>query len=153
MYLSAQLTYFYGAVNHRISQTRVQGIKWEQVMEEKIVNEEALTRFHNIPETDAFIMRRTNMHIGKVIRTEKTNLPKLLWAWIYCLRKKGHPQNSCNNNFLIVINSIIPEVGKMASSKTGLPLLVMRAYGTPKIIFFADSMPTNPDEISKNAEP
>jgi len=78
------------------------GIKWEQVMEDKIMNEEVLLRYNNITEVDAFIMRRMNTYIGKVIRTEKMNLPrKLLGVWIYCPRKIGHPQNSCNNNFLV----------------------------------------------------
>jgi len=55
-------------------------------------------------------MRRTNTYTGKVIRTKMMNLPrKLLGVWIYCPRKT---QNSCNSNFLIVINSIIPNVGK-----------------------------------------
>jgi len=33
---------------------RILGIKWEQVMEDKIMNEEVLVRLNNIPEIDTF---------------------------------------------------------------------------------------------------
>jgi len=44
-------------------------------------------------QKDAFIIRKKNRYIGKVVRSEKNNLPrKLLGAWIYCPRKLSIPK-------------------------------------------------------------
>ena len=73
-----------------------------------------------------------------MIRSEKNNIPrKLLGAWIFAPRKIGRPQNSCNNNFLVAISALIPEVKKMANSRAGLPSLVRRVPGTTKSINFS----------------
>ena len=134
---------------------RILGIKWEQVIEDKITNKEVLARFNNIPEINIFIVRRTNTYIVKVIRAKKTNLPrKLLGVWIYYPRKIGCPPNSCNNNFLIAINSIIPGVGKNAKFQDWAPLAGDESLWNSKInIFFADLMTLIPDENMTNAEP
>ena len=98
---------------HHKAIKRILSLKWERVKEEKITNEEVRRRFNNIPNIETYIIRRTSRYIGKVIRSEKNNIPwKLLGAWIFAPRKIGRPHNLCNNNFLIAISALIPEVKK-----------------------------------------
>jgi len=116
---------------------RILSLKWEKVKEEKVMNKEVRWWFNNIPNIETYIIRRTSRYIRKVIRSEKNNIPwKLLSAWIFTPRLIGRPQNSCNNNFLITISALIPEVKKMANFRAGLPLLVRRVLGTAKSINF-----------------
>ena len=123
---------------HHKAIKRILGLKWERVKEEKIMNEEVRRQFNNIPNIETYIIRRTSRYIGKVIRSEKNNIPwKLLGAWIFAPRKIGRPQNSCNNNFLVAICALIPEVEKMANSRAGLPSLVRRVPGTTKSTTFS----------------
>ena len=92
---------------------RILSLKWEKVKEEKVMNKEVRWWFNNIPNIETYIIRRTSRYIRKVIRSEKNNIPwKLLSAWIFTPRLIGRPQNSCNNNFLITISALIPEVKK-----------------------------------------
>ena len=90
--------------------SRILGLRWERVKEERITNEEVRKCFKNIPNTETFIVRRTNRYIGEIVRSEKNNIRrKLLGAWIYCPRKTGRPQNSCYNNFFKAIRAIVPQ--------------------------------------------
>ena len=85
------------------------GIKWSQMQEQWITNEEVQSRFLDIPNTDTYIIRRTNQYIGKTIRANNNSLnKKCIGAWIFCPRKPGRPQNSSNNNFMFAIQAIIP---------------------------------------------
>ena len=87
---------------------------------------------------------------------EKMNLPrKLLVAWIYCPRQIGRPQNSCSYNFLVAINSIIPEMGKSGKFQDWAPPVAgdESLWNFNINNFFADSMTTIPDENIKTAEP
>jgi len=124
---------------HHKAIKRILSLKWERVKEEKITNEEVRRRFNNIPNIETYIIRRTSRYIGKVIRSEKNNIPwKLLGAWIFApSRKIGRPQNSCNNNFLIAICALFQRWKKVANSRAGLPSLVRRVPGTTKSTTFS----------------
>ena len=100
-----------------------------------------LRRFNNIPNIETYIIRRTSRYIRKVIRSEKNNIPwKLLGAWIFAPRKIGRPQNSCNNNFLVAICALIPEVKKNGKFQSWTPLAGEESSWNNKIDnFFAES--------------
>jgi len=56
-------------------------IKWEQMREQKISNEEVRNRFENMPEMDFFLTRHTWTYIGKSIHApEHSILKKLMGA-------------------------------------------------------------------------
>ena len=58
----------------------------------------------NIPNIDAFIIKRTAVYVGKISRSDNNTYPKkILAVWITGKRKNGAPQLTCNNNF---VNSI-----------------------------------------------
>ena len=89
---------------HHSAICRILGIKWDQVQEQKITNEEVRKKLNNILHVDMFIIRWTCRSVGKVIRSKDSAIArKLLGAWIHCPCKIGHPQNSCNNNSLVAI--------------------------------------------------
>jgi len=104
--------------------------------------------FNNIPNIETYIIRRTSRYIGKVIRSEKNNIPqKLLSAWIFAPRKIGRLQNSCNNNFLIAISALIPEVKKNGKFQSWTPLTGEESSWNNKInIFFAASQNPNSND-------
>ena len=73
----------------------------------------------NIPNIDAFIVRRTAVYLGKVTRSNN-NPKKNLAAWINGKRKNGAPQLTCNNNYFVnSIQKIIPPE-KILSNKQAL---------------------------------
>ncbi len=62
----------------------------------------------NIPNIDAFIMKRKAVYFGKVTRPDQDFLPrKFLAAWINRSQKNGAPQLTCNNNFSEAIDKIL----------------------------------------------
>jgi hypothetical protein len=83
-------------------------------------------RFFNIPNIDAFIKRRTAKYVGKIARSDYSNLPKkILAAWKNKPRKSGAPQLTCNNNFVKAINDIFPHdliLSSNAPFKEWLPI-------------------------------
>ena len=86
-----------------------------------------------MPNIETYIIKRTSRYIGKVIRSEKKNIPwKLLGAWIFTPRKIGRPQDSCNNNFSSPSVLSSQRLKKMANFRAGLPLLVRGVLGTAK---------------------
>jgi len=88
-------------------------IKWEQMREQKISNEEVRSRFENTPEIGFFIIRCTWMYIGKIVHALDHSIPKkLMGAWIHCPRKAGHPQTTSKNHFLTTLKTVLPELGK-----------------------------------------
>ena len=88
---------------------RILGIRWEQVREKHIKNKEVRGLLCNIPNVDAFIMKRTATYLGKISRLNSDSLPKkFLTAWISGSRKNGAPQLTCNNNFAEAIDKILP---------------------------------------------
>ena len=98
---------------HHKAIKRILGLRWECVKEERIMNEEVRYHFNNIPNIESFIIRRTHRYIGKIMRSEKNNIPwKPLGAWIHCPRKTGRLLNSCNNNLFMAIRVIVPDVEK-----------------------------------------
>ena len=119
------------------------------------MNEEVRRRFNNIPNIETYIIRRTSRYIGKVIRSEKNNIPrKLLGAWTFAPRKIGRPQNSCNNNFLVAISALIPEVKKNGKFQSWTPLAGKESFCNRKIIiFFVEPQDHDSDDETQNAEP
>jgi len=88
-------------------------IKWEQMREQKISNEEVRRRFENIPEINFFITRQTWTYIGKIVHAPEYSIPKkLIGAWEHCPRKAGHPQSSSKKHFLTALKTVLPEIGK-----------------------------------------
>ena len=68
--------------------------------EKHIKNKEVRGLLCNIPNIDAYIVKRTATYIGKISRTDDNFYPKkFLAAWIVGKRKSGAPQLTCNNNF------------------------------------------------------
>ena len=140
---------------HHKAIKRLLGLKWEKVKEKKNANELVRHCFNNIPNIETYIIRRTSRYMGKVIRSEKNNIPwKLLGAWIFTPRKIGRPQNSCNNNVLITINALIPEVEKDGNFQSATPLTGEESTWNSKFdIFFVESQDPDSDDGTKNAEP
>ena len=63
----------------------------------------------NIPNIDAYIIKRTATYIGKKSRIDDNFYSKkILAAWIIGKRKSGAPQFTCNNNFADSIQKILP---------------------------------------------
>jgi hypothetical protein len=88
---------------------RILGIRWDQVREKHIKNKEVRGLLCNIPNVDAFIMKRTAPYLGKISRLNSDSLPKkFLATWISGSRKNRAPQLTCNNNFAEAINKYYP---------------------------------------------
>ena len=105
---------------HHSAIRRILVIKWNQVREKHIKNEEVRAMLYNIPNIDAYITKRTAVYLGKVSRSNNESLPKkFLAAWIQGSRKNGAPQLSCNNNFAEAVNKILAP-HKTLSSKSAL---------------------------------
>ena len=69
-------------------------------------------------------------------------------------RKIGGPQNLCNNNFLIAITALNPEVEKNGKFQSWTPLTGEESTWNSKIDkFFMESQDPNSDDKTKNAEP
>lgn len=92
---------------HHSAIRRILQLKWDQVKEDRITNEEVRERFYNIPDIEAFITRRTWRYIGKIYRDNDSLPKKLLGAWIYCPRKAGAPQLSCKSHFADTIERVM----------------------------------------------
>jgi len=92
-----------------------------------IKNHEVRGLLSNIPNIDAFIDKRTANYIGKISRSNPSTYPrKFLIAWIHGKKKNGHPQLTCKNNYVTVIEKIMPKnnqlINKHALLKEWLPL-------------------------------
>ena len=121
---------------------RILHIKWEHVREDRITNEEVRARFHNIPDIEAFINRRTWRYIGKVYRNDPYSIPKkLLGAWIHCPRKIGAPQLSCKKHFANVISTVFPDAGN-ADFKKWAPLALQEAKWEAQLNKYFDESKT-----------
>jgi hypothetical protein len=59
---------------HHSSIRRILNIKWQQVQSERIRNKQIRFRFCNTPKLETYINRRTATYIGKVARTQTTNV-------------------------------------------------------------------------------
>ena len=105
---------------HHTATRRILGIKWNQVKEKHIKNKEVRGILCNIPNIDAFIIKRTATYLGKISRSDNSTYPKkFLAAWITGKRKNGAPQLTCNNNFANSIQKILPPE-KTLSNKQAL---------------------------------
>ena len=105
---------------HHNAIRRMLGIKWSQVREKHIKNKEVRGILCNIPNIDAFIIKRTAVYLGKVSRSNNNTYPIFfLAAWITGKRKNGAPQLTCNNNFVNSIQKILPPE-KILSNKQAL---------------------------------
>jgi hypothetical protein len=112
--LSRLRSFHHGAI------CRILAIKWNQVREKHIKNEEVRAMLCNIPNIDAYITKRTAAYLGKVSRSDNESLPKkFLAALIQGSQKNGAPQLSCNNNFAEAINKILAP-HKTLSNKSAL---------------------------------
>jgi len=112
---------------HHSAIRRILNIRWDQVREKHIKNHEVRGLLSNIPNIDAFIDKRTANYIGKISRSNPSTYPrKFLIAWIHGKKKNGHPQLTCNNNYVTVIEKIMPKdnplINKHALLKEWLPL-------------------------------
>lgn len=84
-------------------------IKWNKVGEQRIKNSWVRKLFCNTPNIKAFVERRTAWCIGKITKAPEEILPKqFLGAWINQLGKTGQPQLLCNNNFVRILEKILP---------------------------------------------
>jgi hypothetical protein len=84
---------------------RILAIKWNQLREKHIKNEEVSTLLYNIHNIDAYTIKRTATYLGKVSRSDNESLPKkILAAWIQGSQKNGAPQLTCNYSFAEAIN-------------------------------------------------
>jgi len=106
---------------------RILGIKWSQVREQHIKNNEVRVLLCNIPNIDAFIYRRTATYLGKITRADtNTSYPKKFRAaWINDHKKPGAPQLTCNNNFVNALTNILPpdmQISKQAPLCEWIPL-------------------------------
>ena len=112
---------------HHSAIRRILGIRWDQVKEKHIKNKEVRGLLCNIPNIDAYIVKRTATYIGKISRTDDNFYPKkFLAAWIVGKRKSGAPQLTCNNNFANSIKKILPTnkvtLNKQAILREWMPL-------------------------------
>ena len=112
---------------HHSAIRRILGIRWDQVREKHIKNREVRGLLCNIPNIDAYIIKRTATYIGKISRIDDNFYPKkFLAAWITGKRKSGAPQFTCNNNFATSIQKILPleraPINKQALLREWIPL-------------------------------
>ena len=78
---------------------------------------------NNIPNVDAYIIKRTANYIGKIARTNDHFYPKkFLAAWIVGKKKSGAPQLTCNNNFAKSIQKILPPMNKLGLLREWIPI-------------------------------
>ena len=77
----------------------------------------------NIPNDDAYIIKRTANYIGKVARTNDHFYPKKFFAaWIVGKKKSGARQLTCNNNFVNSIKKILPPMNKLGLLREWIPI-------------------------------
>ena len=115
-------------VFHHGTIRRILGIRWNQVREQHIKNQEIRGLLCNLPNVDAYIDKCTATYIGKVSRSNPDSYPlKFLTAWIHGKRKNRAPQLTCNNSFAKVIEKILPPDKSLSNShallKEWLPLV------------------------------
>ena len=67
---------------HHTAIRRMLGIKWNQVKEKQIKNKEVRGILWNIPNVDAFIIKRTATYLGNISLLDNSTYPKkFLAAW------------------------------------------------------------------------
>ena len=70
---------------HHIAIKCILRIKWPQMHEQWITNEEVWSWFLKIPNINKYIIRQMNEYIGKTIRANNDSLnKKLIGTWIFC---------------------------------------------------------------------
>jgi hypothetical protein len=77
---------------HHDAICRILAIKWNQVREKHVKNEEVRSLLCNILKIDAYITKRTATYLRKVSRSDKASLPKkILAAWIQGAKNTAPP--------------------------------------------------------------
>ena len=118
-------------VFHHAAIRYILNIKWTQVREQRITNDELRQRFNDIPDIELLIIKRTWTYIGKIVRSPNTSIPKrLMGAWIQCPRKMGHPQNSTKNTSSRPSEPYSPKLGRTDDSKNGLASRAIKRSGS-----------------------
>ena len=98
---------------------RILGIKWSDVIDNKISNKNVRTSFNNIRRVESLIVKRRLLFVGRIIRMPcKKISARLISAFLYKNRSRGRPNTSVRHSILDDISKIIPSVEKYGSFKT-----------------------------------
>ena len=77
-------------VFHTRCQRSIFGIKWSEVVDNKISNKTVRTSFNNIRKDETLIAKRHLLFVGKIIRMARNKIPaKPFSAFIYKKRPRG----------------------------------------------------------------
>ena len=95
---------------------KILGIRWSDVMDEKIKNSTVCRKFNIIGTIEEMIAKRRWKFIGRVISMSEEKIPaRDLSAWCNLKRHVGRPNISTRFSLLQDIGKIIPNVSKDGS--------------------------------------
>ena len=99
--------------------TKNLGIKWFEVVDNKISNKTVCTSFNNIRKVESLIAKGRLLFVGIIIRITCNKIPaRLISAFIYKKGPRGSPNTTVRHSILNDIRKIIPSVDKNGSIKT-----------------------------------
>ena len=99
--------------------TKNLGIKWSEVVDNKISNKTVRTSFNNIRKVESLIAKRRLLFVGKIISMARNKIPaRLISAFIYKKRPRERPNTTVRHSILNNIRKIIPSVDKNGAFKT-----------------------------------
>ena len=98
---------------------RILGIKWSEVVDDKISNKTVCSSFNNIRKDETLIAKRHLLFVGKIIRMARNKISaRLISAFIYKKRPRGRLNTTVRHSISNGIRIIIPSVDKNGAFKT-----------------------------------
>ena len=98
---------------------RILGIKWSEVVDDKISNKTVCSSFNNIRKVEYLIAKTRLLFVGKIIRMARNKISaRLISAFIYKKRPRGRLNTTVRHSISNDIRIIIPSVDKNGAFKT-----------------------------------
>ena len=94
-------------------------IKWDEVRQFKITNNQIRKKFHNIDSIENQVSKRRLHFLCKVVRFPCKKIPsRLISAINKNIRPQGRPNNTISHSFLNDVSKIIPNIDQFGSFST-----------------------------------